>query len=75
MHLSGTTSDLLRSVLAGSGGHKFSAALLAVINLFFFGAGFGRVLQLAHARSWGLDLRKSALLDQSMYYGIIAAWS
>jgi uncharacterized BrkB/YihY/UPF0761 family membrane protein len=72
LHLSGTTSDLLRSVLAGSGGHKFSAALLAVINLFFFGAGFGRVLQLAHARSWGLDLRKSALLDQGTYYGIIA---
>ncbi len=73
LNLSGTTSDLVRSVLAGSSGHKFSAALLAVINLFFFGAGFGRVLQLAHARSWGFDLRKNALLDQGTYYGIIAA--
>jgi membrane protein len=73
LHLSGTTSDLLHSVLAGSSSHKFSAALLAIINLFFFGAGFGRVLQLAHARSWGLDLRKSALLDQGTYYGIIVA--
>ena len=73
LHLSGTTGDLVHSVLAGSGGHKFSAALLAVVNLFFFGVGFGRVLQLVHARSWGLDLRKNALLDQSLYYGILAA--
>ncbi len=73
LHLSGTTGHLLETVLAGSGGHKLSAALLAVVNLFFFGAGFGRVLQLAHARSWGLDLRKNALLDQGTYYGIIAA--
>jgi membrane protein len=72
LHLSGTTGDLVHSVLAGSGGHKFSATLLAIINLFFFGVGFGRVLQLAHARSWGLDLRKNALLDQSLYYGILA---
>jgi len=73
LHLSGTTSHLLQSVLAGTSSHKFSAALIAVINLFFFGAGFGRVLQLAHARSWGFDLRKNALLDQGTYYGIIAA--
>jgi uncharacterized BrkB/YihY/UPF0761 family membrane protein len=73
LRLSGETSRLVESVLAGSGNHKLSAALLAIINLFFFGVGFGRVLQLAHARSWGLDLRKNALLDQSVYYGILAA--
>jgi membrane protein len=72
LHLSGTTGDLVHSVLAGSGNHKFSATLLAIINLFFFGVGFGRVLQLVHARSWGLDLRKNALLDQGLYYGILA---
>jgi len=73
LRLSGTTSHLLESVLAGTSGHKFSAAVIAVINLFFFGVGFGRVLQLAHARSWGLDLRKNALIDQGTYYGILAA--
>jgi hypothetical protein len=34
----------------------------AVINVFFFGLGSGRALQLVHARSWGLDLRKRALV-------------
>ena len=73
LHLSGNTSNLLQSVLAGTSGHKLSAAVIAIINLFFFGVGFGRVLQLAHARSWGLDLRKNALIDQGTYYGILAA--
>lgn len=72
LRLSGDTGRLVESVLAGSGDHKFSAALIAIINLFFFGVGFGRVLQLVHARSWGLDLRKNALVDQSLYYGILA---
>ena len=71
LKLSGTTSHLLSTVLAGSGSHKLSAMLIAVVNLFFFGVGFGRVLQLVHARSWGLDLRARALLDQSLYYGIL----
>jgi hypothetical protein len=72
LQLSGNTGHLVVTVLAGSGNHKLSAALLAIINLFFFGVGFGRVLQLVHARSWGLDLRKNAWLDQSLYYGILA---
>ena len=72
LRLSGNTGHLVETVLAGSGNHKLSAALLAIINLFFFGVGFGRVLQLVHARSWGLDLRKNAWLDQSLYYGVIA---
>ena len=73
LHLSGSTSRLLQTVLAGTSDHKFSAALIEIINLFFFGVGFGRVLQLAHARSWGLDLRKNAWIDQGTYYGILAA--
>ncbi len=73
LRLSGATGRLVESVLAGSGNHKLSATLLAIVNLFFFGVGFGRVLQLVHARSWGLDLRKNALLDQGLYYGILAA--
>jgi membrane protein len=73
LKLSGTTSHLLTTVLAGSGNHKLSAMLIAIVNLFFFGVGFGRVLQLVHARSWGIDLRARALLDQSLYYGILVA--
>jgi membrane protein len=71
--LEGTTSKLLDDVLAGASGHKLSAALIAAIDLFFFGLGFGRVLQLVHARSWGLDLRKSAVIDQLRYLEVLGA--
>ena len=60
LSLSGETATLLHGVLVGAGGHKFSSVLIALIDLFFFGLGFGRVLQLVHARSWGLDLRKAS---------------
>jgi membrane protein len=73
LSLQGTTSKLLDAVLVGASGHKFSAALIAAINLFFFGLGFGRVLQLVHARSWGMDLRKQALVDQFRYVEVLAA--
>jgi uncharacterized BrkB/YihY/UPF0761 family membrane protein len=59
--------------MVGASGHKLSAALIAVVDLFFFGLGFGRVLQLAHARSWGLDLRKSVVVDQVRYLSILGA--
>jgi uncharacterized BrkB/YihY/UPF0761 family membrane protein len=71
--LSTETAQLVHSVLAGTGNNKFSAIVLAVINLFFFGVGFGRVLQLAHSRSWGIDLRANALVDQGLYFGILVA--
>lgn len=71
--LGGSTSKLLDTVLAGSSGHKLSAAAIAVIDLFFFGLGFGRVLQLAHARSWGIDLRKSVVMDQVRYLEVLGA--
>ena len=41
LRLTGTTADLFHTVMAGSSGHKLSAALIAVVNLFFFGLGFG----------------------------------
>ena len=53
MSLGGSTANLLDTVLAGASGHQLSAAAIAVIDLFFFGLGLGRVLQLVHARSWG----------------------
>ena len=69
--LGGSTAKLLETVLAGSSGHKLSAAAIAVIDLFFFGLGFGRVLQLAHARSWGIDLRKNVVMDQVRYLEVL----
>jgi membrane protein len=71
--LEGSTSRLFDTVMAGASGHKLSVALIAVVDLFFFGLGFGRVLQLAHARSWGLDLRKSVVMDQVRYLEVLGA--
>jgi membrane protein len=71
MSLGGSTAKLLDTVLAGASGHQLSAALIAVIDLFFFGLGLGRVLQLVHARSWGLDLRKSVVADQMRYLEVL----
>jgi uncharacterized BrkB/YihY/UPF0761 family membrane protein len=73
LHLEGQTSRLFRSVMVGTSNHKVSAVLVAVVDLFIFGVGFGRVLQLAHARSWGIDLRKSAIVDQVRYVEVLGA--
>ena len=73
LRLEGATADLLRTVLVGAGGHKLSAVLIAAVNLFFFGLGLSRVLQIAHARSWGIDLRKSVVVDQARYLAVLAA--
>ena len=73
LRLEGSTSKLLDAVLQGASGHKLSAALIAALDLFFFGLGFGRVLQLAHARSWGFDLRKRAVMDQVLYLEVLGA--
>jgi membrane protein len=72
LRLHGTTADLFSTVMVGAGEHKVSALLIAVLDLFFFGLGFGRVLQLAHARSWGIDLRKSVVADQARYAEVLA---
>ena len=73
LKLHGTTATLFSSVMLGAGEHKVSAVLIAIVDLFFFGLGFARVLQLAHARSWALDLRKSAIADQARYAEVLAA--
>jgi membrane protein len=73
LHLHGVTATLFSTVMVGAGEHKVSAVLIAVVDLFFFGLGFGRVLQLAHARSWGLDLRKSVVVDQVRYAEVLGA--
>jgi hypothetical protein len=71
--LTGTTASLFRTVLIGAGEHRFVSVLLAILNLALFGLGFGRVLQLVHARSWGIDLRKNALIDQARYAAVLTA--
>jgi len=73
LRLHGATATLFSTVLVGAGEHKVSAVVIAIVDLFFFGLGFGRVLQLAHARSWGLDLRKSVVADQMRYAEVLAA--
>ena len=54
--LSTETAALLRSVLAEGHAHELGSALLAVGGALFFGLGFGRVLQLVHARAWRVVL-------------------
>ncbi len=73
LRLRGTTAQLFSSVMVGTGEHKISAVLIAIIDLFFFGLGFPRVLQIAHARSWGIDLGKSVLADQARYVEVLVA--
>lgn len=73
LRLHGTTAELFSTVMRGAGEHKLSAVLIAIVNLFFFGLGFGRVFQLVQARSWGLDLGKARLIDQARYAEVLAA--
>jgi membrane protein len=54
--LSTETAALLRSVLVEGHTHEFGSALLAIAGALFFGVGFGRVLQLVHARAWRVTL-------------------
>ena len=71
--LTGGTASLVRTVLVGAGGHRFVSVLLAILNLAVFGLGLGRVWQLIHARSWGIDLRENAVVDQARYASVLAA--
>jgi uncharacterized BrkB/YihY/UPF0761 family membrane protein len=57
--LNAPTADLLRGVLSDSRTHELGSALLAIAGALFFGLGFGRVLQLVHARAWRIPLRAS----------------
>jgi uncharacterized BrkB/YihY/UPF0761 family membrane protein len=75
LSLEPATRTVFESVLGGASGHKATALLIAVVNVFFFGLGFGRALQLVHARSWGLDLRKRAIVDQLLYLEVLGALS
>jgi membrane protein len=70
--LSSETATLLRSVLVEGRAHELGSALLAIAGALFFGVGFGRVLQLVHARAWKVSLptRQS---DYALYALVLLA--
>ena len=67
-NLTGSTARLFSDVLSNVGTKQLGATLLALANLVFFGFGFGRSLQLAHARSWGVEVKKDLLGDLGLYF-------
>jgi membrane protein len=76
-HLNAPTATLIHSVLSEGKAHELGSALLAIASALFFGLGFGRVLQLVHARAWRLTL-PSRQSDFALYalvlcslYGLI----
>lgn len=75
--LASDTATLLRSVLTEGRAHELGSALFAIAGALFFGLGFGRVLQLVHARAWRIPLA-ARQTDQALYglvllgvYGLI----
>jgi membrane protein len=68
--LSNTTAGLLRGVLRQGRVHELGAALLAIAGALVFGLGFGRVLQLVHARAWGLEL-PTRQTDYALYASVL----
>jgi len=68
--LSHATAGLLRSVLQQGRVHELGAALLAIAGALVFGLGFGRVLQLVHARAWGLEL-PAKQTDYALYAAVL----
>jgi len=54
--LNAPTASLLHGVLEEGRAHELGSAVLAIAGALVFGLGFGRVLQLVHARAWELPL-------------------
>jgi uncharacterized BrkB/YihY/UPF0761 family membrane protein len=69
--LNAPTSELIHSVLGAGRSHELGSALLAIAGALVFGVGFGRVLQLVHARAWKLDL-VTRTADQIRYVAVLA---
>src|SRR3954468_19286987 len=68
--LNAPTASLIHGVLDEGKAHELGSALLAIASALFFGLGFGRVLQLVHARSWQLAL-PTRQIDQALYAGVL----
>jgi uncharacterized BrkB/YihY/UPF0761 family membrane protein len=71
-HLNAQTASLLHGVLSADRKHELGAVLFAIASALFFGLGFGRVLQLVHARAWQLTLTRSQA-DQARYAAVLLA--
>jgi membrane protein len=69
--LNASTSELIHNVLGEGRSHELGSALLAIVSALVFGIGFGRVLQLVHARAWQLELR-TGISDQVGYGAVLA---
>jgi uncharacterized BrkB/YihY/UPF0761 family membrane protein len=69
-HLNHQTASLLRGVLNADRKHELGAVLFAIASALFFGLGFGRVLQLVHARAWKLAPTTKAT-DQARYAAVL----
>lgn len=69
--LNGSTARLIHDVLNEGHAHELGSALLAIVGALVFGLGFGRVLQLVHARAWRLTL-PSRQSDQLLYGTVLA---
>jgi uncharacterized BrkB/YihY/UPF0761 family membrane protein len=69
--LNASTSELIHNVLGQGRSHELGSALIAIASALVFGIGFGRVLQLVHARAWQLDLR-TGISDQIGYGAVLA---
>jgi membrane protein len=68
--LTGVTATFVHDLLTGANTNQLGATLLAVADVVIFGLGYGRVLQLAHARSWRLEFRKGLISDQARYAAV-----
>jgi len=68
--LNAPTASLIHGVLDEGKAHELGSALLAIAGALVFGLGFGRVLQLVHARSWQLAL-PTRQTDQALYAGVL----
>ena len=69
-HLNAPTSSLLHGVLSDGRQHELGSALFAAAGALIFGLGFGRVLQLVHARAWGLTVPKRQT-DQLLFAAVL----
>jgi uncharacterized BrkB/YihY/UPF0761 family membrane protein len=68
--LNAPTAALIHGVLGEGHAHKLGSAALAIAGALFFGLGFGRVLQLVHARSWQLTV-PTRQRDQFLYATVL----
>jgi membrane protein len=72
LELTGPPAAFVRHALVGAQDDRLVAVIVAVANVAIFGLGFGRVLQLAHSRVWGLSLTRS-VADQGRYLAVLLA--